>query len=333
MPIIKVKKNKSKTNSHTKSKTERHTKSKSKSSSKSKSKSTSKSNEHKVTVKSIQKIDKRHQNYLLLLQTIQKNKMALSILSTKLSGSSRKYLANAGYYFIKNQDFRKEIITVVKNNYDALIQPYKDINTQNWKPNKFESSVIKITNEVYNKKRNNNIGGFKYLIDDSTPHMAIYSKKTFWKQSQTILISFRGSHTKEDIIPDIYIALNKHSISNRFNKSMKQCDDIIAKYPDASIYLTGHSLGGAIVFWIRQHRDYMVRGYAFNPGYNGYYNNKMNLNYPNLKVAMVKGDLISNTLLAIPKSHQPSQKNLIVLEGDLRKPVQNHSMQNFLNLT
>ena len=269
--------------------------------------------------------------YLYILSKL--NKQQMKQLISNLSDVSKEKANNLMKNFVKSKQFRDEVIKTIKSNYNDLATPYRQMSiTQQYSPDDQEKLVIQVANESYNKSRKNNVNCYQYLKEDSTDQIAVYQYKSFW--THKIIVAFRGSQDKKDIIPDLYIVRNRHSISDRFSNALKFIENLNKKYESAKLIVTGHSLGGALAIWIRQHKigEDLEYCYCFNPGYNGYYNSKLNLKFDNLKIFMVKGDIICNTLLALDKQKLPDKHNLVILDGNLKKPLQNHSLKNFTDL-
>lgn len=233
--------------------------------------------------------------------------------------------------FVKSQKYRYCFMMVLEENYKELVTPYKNIKTVTYKPTEIEKVAIMLSaysySGVYARK---DYKKYEYIKEESSKNIAVYRYKSLF--SDNIFIAYRGTNDREDIIPDMYIVRNKHEISNRFDAALDKYDDIKKKYPKAKIHVTGHSLGGALAIWVLTKRKSCYKGYVFNPGYNGYLTPKINLNHDNLKVFMVKGDIICNTIFAMKSEMKPAKKNWIILAGDNMKPLKNHSMNNFTKL-
>jgi hypothetical protein len=88
------------------------------------------------------------------------------------------------------------------------------------------------------------------------------------------VISYRGTDSLEDVIPDIQIVLGRHSpfadrfavhrhvLTDRFERASQKFVDASAKHRVA--YVTGHSLGGTQSISVA--RKHGSRAVAFNPG-------------------------------------------------------------------
>ena len=88
------------------------------------------------------------------------------------------------------------------------------------------------------------------------------------------VISYRGTDSLDDVVPDIQILLGRHSpfvdkfavhrhvLTDRFERASQKYVDTSAKHKIA--YLTGHSLGGTQSISVA--RKHGVKAIAFNPG-------------------------------------------------------------------
>jgi len=234
--------------------------------------------------------------------------------------------------FAKNKVYREKVIEVFAENYQELVKPYRSIKTITYRPNKTERIAIIITKESYQlvPSRLANHQNYQYLQKESTRYIAIYQYQTM--MTHNIIIAFRGTKQINDVVPDYFILRNKHHLSERFKESLAMFDQVQTQYPKANIYVCGHSLGGTLAIWVNQNRKDCKQCYAFNPGYNGYLMPKLSLKNDNLKIFLVKGDPLSNTIFAVKSDLKPKKNNLVILKGHGKTPLRNHAMDNFVNL-
>lgn len=121
------------------------------------------------------------------------------------------------------------------------------------------AQIAKEAYEPPNRRRN--IPPYIYLGESSTPEIAVYANH----DNRDMIVGFRGSETKKDIIPDIHIALGVEFASKRFRNSLKYFKNLKQRYPNYKFKVTGHSLGGAIANFIAdEYPD--VEGYTYNAG-------------------------------------------------------------------
>lgn len=271
--------------------------------------------------------DRKFISILIALNENQK-----TFLKKKLNEKCKEKYDSILSGFIKNKVYRDNVIQILRENYNEFIKPYLNIETIKYTPNKIEKIAIIVANESYQlvSHRINEYDKYKYLYDESSLYIAVYQYKTL--VTNNIIIAFRGTKQINDVIPDYFILRNKHNLSQRFKKSLEIFDQIKTKYPSANIYVCGHSLGGTLAIWIKQNRESCKQCYAFNPGYNGYLIPKLNLQNDHLKIFLIKGDPLSNTIFALKDNMKPQKNNLIILQGNENSPLQNHAMKNFINL-
>lgn len=112
----------------------------------------------------------------------------------------------------------------------------------------------KLSDEIYKDNVNELIDGWETVRTTEIVHMKnkkgdsnIHQKKNFsavaYKKGNEIIIAFRGTDDKKDIIEDVRIAFSKGLKGDKF--AHQYTEDIISMYPDCNITFTGHSLGGA----------------------------------------------------------------------------------------
>lgn len=86
--------------------------------------------------------------------------------------------------------------------------------------------------------------------------------------SKRVLLSFRGTNLKKskDINANFAIAVNALSKSERYLHDKMQVDALLQKFDplEYSFYLTGHSLGGAIVTQMKRDYPFFKEGVTFN---------------------------------------------------------------------
>lgn len=115
-------------------------------------------------------------------------------------------------------------------------------------------------NEVYTRDRRN-YKGFLLLPN--------YNQRTraswFNAERNELIVAFRGTEEREDIIPDINIAFSSSASIQRFNDDVEYYKSVINEYPTAKVVATGHSLGGFSVANVISKVD-RGEGYTYNGG-------------------------------------------------------------------
>lgn len=204
--------------------------------------------------------------------------------------------------------------SLVKKKYISFYKKlYKiDHNTCNKKsiPNK-----IKLYSNLcyYSYKKNKPTKYKNYTLDINynTKYYQCYYNKI------NCIIVFRGTKLdKRDFSMDYNIALNDMKKNKYFETSLDISKEIIEKYNNKKIILTGHSLGGTISLFVMDSLKHKIhKTYVFNPGITilpykisilkDYCSNKKN------HFIIKLGDVISNGIIR----HKP--KNLICLKSDI----------------
>ena len=108
-----------------------------------------------------------------------------------------------------------------------------------------------ISRESYKKpdERDNEIKGFYYIPELSTPYRAVY------ENDDKRIIGYRGTDLKDtqDLIDDAFIIKGQTDKIRRLNKELKEIDKI--KHETKTTELTGHSLGALISNKISHTKD------------------------------------------------------------------------------
>lgn len=117
----------------------------------------------------------------------------------------------------------------------------------------------KAVDSSYNKKAFDNINGFEKIFDGET-------LDAFLKGNE-IIVGVRGTLLNiNDLKADVNIISNNLKNSKRFQNDLKQFNEIIQKYPPSNYkyYLSGHSLGGAIVAEFKRLYPFIQESVVFN---------------------------------------------------------------------
>lgn len=103
-------------------------------------------------------------------------------------------------------------------------------------------------------------GGEQYEFVAKTPTAeAIYDR-----ESNTLRIGIRGTDSLHDIATDTYITPGKLAATSRYRKDKKFTEDAIARYPGATVEVSGHSLGGAIASQLKRDVPGVTSARTFN---------------------------------------------------------------------
>jgi len=138
-----------------------------------------------------------------------------------------------------------------------------------------------------------------------------------------VYLNYNGTDPKNlsDIAADAYIASGTESKSSRFKYAERVYNDVKSKYPDKSIHLMGHSLGGQEAAYVGC-KNTVASVTTFNRGSNPFATDVDNKNCSsNVTNYKTRNDPISTGPFALP--HQ----KLIVLQGS--GGYDPHGMSNF----
>jgi len=183
-------------------------------------------------------------------------------------------------------------------------------------------TIAHIARTPYDSKtlRQSKIDDFHYIPQDSDTLHSLYRNHDL----NTNVLSFRGTKDFKDILPDLHITGGTEPDSNRYQDANQIYQNLKSKYPNANWKTAGHSLGGSQAMYVAQNNN--IHSYAFNPGYIAYTNDKINTDYPNHHVFVVKGDPISNSIL----EKKLADVNVIEPRNQSLDPFNSHRFQNFL---
>ena len=164
-----------------------------------------------------------------------------------------------------------DFIGKIKSGVQALGQKAKDLGVLGKKilaPSVNSSLPIpesdrihaEIARDIYNSPGNRkNVGDFTY--DSSMGD----SEEGVWTSGSKAIIAYRGSSSAKDwLYSDVKIALGTEPSDPRVQKSIRFYDAVKKKYPNKTIVVTGHSLGGRLATLVSQAQG--VRVVSFSTG-------------------------------------------------------------------
>lgn len=118
--------------------------------------------------------------------------------------------------------------------------------------------------EAYKKERKSVISKFELINEHSDDEQCTY------KSGKNIIFAIRGTKDlKVDIATDLSLMLGKLASTKRYIKTKKALTRLIDDYPKHKLYLTGHSMGGAIAIRLLQEKKltkFISHVYVYNPG-------------------------------------------------------------------
>lgn len=158
---------------------------------------------------------------------------------------------------------------------------------------------------------------YQYRKDLSTPSHAVYYNP---KENKGIF-SIKGTSSLKDVIPDLYIASGSADQNRFFNNSLQKFRDVQNQLKDTHWNIVGHSLGGTNAMYVSQKTN--TPATVFNPGYNDYTDDRIDIRNPLVNIHVRKGDPISNSILGNQLPNLSVHKSVSV------NPIKNHSISSF----
>ena len=129
-----------------------------------------------------------------------------------------------------------------------------------------EQLAIKLVNQSYQSvdTREKQVDGFEYQQQASTDEITVY-----WNHnSSDLYISFRGTKTIQDVATDVQFARHQEGATQRFQKDLREFDNLVQFYQPARTSIAGHSLGAGISLFINRNRNNINSVIGINPAFN-----------------------------------------------------------------
>lgn len=105
------------------------------------------------------------------------------------------------------------------------------------------------------------IDGFK-MVQGRPTYRVYYSAP-----KNTVVLAVRGTSSVQDVVTDFKFAAEKSQTTQRFTELEKVVQSIENQYKGANFYVTGHSLGGGLIYMLKLvHPE--LKGEVFNPAIN-----------------------------------------------------------------
>lgn len=116
---------------------------------------------------------------------------------------------------------------------------------------KLQDATLTASSQAYNPtaSRTDLPGGYTYLRHMSSPETGVW----YNVGEQRVIVAFRGTAGGRDVGTDITaIVLNQHRHHPRYIRSYRQVRRVQKAFPQSSVILTGHSLGGHLATAVGQ---------------------------------------------------------------------------------
>lgn len=168
------------------------------------------------------------------------------------------------------------------------------------------------------KKQGKVMNKYGYKIDSqlSNDNQQVY----YNPDKKKLLMNVTGTHKSQDYITDARLALGGLKNTQRFKEADTTLQKAKDKYKENKVVLTGHSLGGSIVNYIKKPDDEL---YALNSGVTiGQKSRNPNSNAHNYRIA---GDVVSGL--------GANQKHMTTIPSPYKTydPLKVHSMDAIKN--
>jgi hypothetical protein len=119
-----------------------------------------------------------------------------------------------------------------------------------------------ISQQAYNKTRDDDVQGYDYIQQLSNRDSVVYINSI----THHVIIGFKGTNSASDIVPDLAILSGTVGLSPHFKRAVELYDKVHSMFPPFTIDLTGHSLGGTIAEYVNKQRHISGKVVNFNPG-------------------------------------------------------------------
>lgn len=187
---------------------------------------------------------------------------------------------------------------------------------------KLSRNAALISRDVYNDEQKE-INGYKPVSKLEDPQTGL--RVVAYQKKNDIIVAYCGTNDEKDFISDAQMAMNE--VPEQFEKANQFYLDTVEKNPNASVVLTGHSLGGSLAQLVAS-RNRATSAITFNAfGIKSIMNNKdkkqpevfqdnkNSFNY------IIMGDPVSN-----------STQHVGVTTRMKKSAINNHSIANYINL-
>lgn len=179
-----------------------------------------------------------------------------------------------------------------------------------------------ISRDVYNEEQKE-INGYKPVDKLEDPETGL--RVVAYQKKNDIIIAYCGTNDDKDFVSDAQMAMNE--VPDQYEKANQFYLDTVAKNPNASVILTGHSLGGSLAQLVAsRHKEtsaitfnaFGIKSILKNPETKTedyFQDNKNSFNY------IIMGDPVSNSTQHVGTTTRMK-----------KTAINNHSIANYINL-
>ena len=214
--------------------------------------------------------------------------------------------------YIKGKGFWDDL----KTGLSRAIQAKKDVTDMT----SDEITSARIAQQAYKKDPLKFIDGWTLIHSDT--RIKVYEK------GDEIKVSVRGTKDGDDIGDDVLVAFNDLESSPRFKHLRKLTDELFAKYPDKKITFTGHSLGGAMIYYLYKQLGDKIKGDVFNPAIN--LEVLRSIVPRTIKSHIIEGDAVSDFLGKLMVNKQV-YNNPYGMNTDIAHNIRSHRLLAFID--
>ena len=187
---------------------------------------------------------------------------------------------------------------------------------------KLSRNAALISRDVYNDEQKE-INGYKPVNKLEDPETGL--RVVTYQKKNDIIVAYCGTNDDKDFVSDAQMAMNE--VPEQYEKANQYYLDTVAKNPNASVVLTGHSLGGSLAQLVAsRHKEtsavtfnaFGIKSILKSPETKAkdyFQDNKNSFNY------IIEGDPVSN-----------STQHVGVTTHLKKTAINNHSIANYINL-
>jgi hypothetical protein len=122
---------------------------------------------------------------------------------------------------------------------------------------------LDVSTQAYRQNPASTLDGFRLLRATSTMNAYINDPR------RTIILGVRGTEVKdpEDLKADASLPFNQLTMIQRYKRDKDFTANVLREFPGYFVYLTGHSLGGAIDNQLKRDFPQLKNAVEFNPAF------------------------------------------------------------------